>query len=143
MSATIIPFPNSPSAVIGSLVETNPALGALTAKLPPSDDRLFPAHARVMAEVMKLALYRLKLSVDQAAQALAHDQPRAAVAAEELSRLRAGEATEGLYFVWSSIWESCDPAVREEARYYVALMARLYRLEYPIRHRALTAQAGQ
>ena len=141
MAATIISFPNSPLAVIASLVRDNPALDALAAKLPSSDDPSYLPRARVMAEVMKLALYRLELTSGQAAAALAHDGPSAAAASEELERLLADEKTEGLYYVWSAVWESCDDALAEDARYYVAMLARLYRLEYPIRRQAGQAAA--
>jgi len=136
----VIDFPLSPRFFIEQSVAERPCLGAIAERLPSLDaaDRL--DEELVMAKLFSLMLHEPRLSYDEAKSALDHDAAPDDVAADELAEMRSDPGLNGLYEIWEAIWaDEADAGLKDRARYYAALLARLYRLEYRIRSEAALA----
>jgi len=132
--AELIDFPLSPRFFIAAAVAERPYLGAIADRLPREDDPRRQDCETVLAKIVSLMLYDLRLTYDQARQALGRDAAPAALTDEELALLKADPQFGGVYDIWEAVWAAEDDAVvRDNARYYAALLARLYRLEYSLR----------
>lgn len=126
----IIQFPESPSYLIAKQVASCPALAAVADRLPSIDDPSRLPSERIMVKLFRRLLHPLKLLREESEQLLDHAAPRDAFTTDELAELAADRETECVYDYWKEIWESeDDPALQERARYFAALVARLYRLE--------------
>lgn len=126
----IIQFPESPRHLIAKQVMSCPALGAVVDRLPSPDDPHRLSSERIMVRLFRRLLHPLKLLRDEAQQLLDHQTRREDFIAEELSGLAVDKDTACVYSYWEEIWETeSDPVLRQNAQYYAALVARLYRLE--------------
>lgn len=129
--ATILRFPLLPKMRIKAIVERCPALGAVAARLPPEDAADRGDCERVLAQAFTLLLHLPGLTREQADVVLDHETDVETLTAEELAYVHHDPDKAALYEVWREAW-ACedDPATRRFARYCVALIARLYRMEY-------------
>jgi hypothetical protein len=126
----LIQFPESPSYLIAKQIISCPALAAVAEKLPSQDDPSRLPSERIMVKLFRRLLHPLKLLREESDQLLDHAASRDAFTTEELAALAADKQTECVYEYWKEIWESeIDPVLQDRARYFAALVARLYRLE--------------
>ncbi len=129
--ATILRFPLLPKMRIRAIVERCPALGAVAAKLPPEDDVLRGECERVLAQAFTLLLHLPGLTREQADVVLDHGTDAETLTTDELALVLHDPDKQELYEVWREAWAGeDDPATRGFARYCVALIARLYRMEH-------------
>ncbi|MEY4744461.1 MAG: hypothetical protein RL272_406 [Candidatus Parcubacteria bacterium] len=127
---TVLRFPLLPRMRILQIIERCPALGAIAARLPAEDDPRRVDCERVLAQAFTLLLHLPDVTREQADAALDHSAGAEAVTVEELARILRDPETAERYEIWRAVWESeDDPQTRTFARYCVALMSRLYRLE--------------
>jgi hypothetical protein len=126
----IIQFPGSPSYLIAKQVASCPALGAVADRLPSIDDSSRLSSERIMVKLFRRLLHPLKLLREESDQLLDHGASPDAFVVDELAVLATDKETECVYEYWKEIWESeDDPVLQDRARYFAALVARLYRLE--------------
>ncbi|HTK04373.1 MAG TPA: hypothetical protein VL500_02220 [Candidatus Eisenbacteria bacterium] len=130
--ANVLRFPLRTRMRIRAIVERCPAMGAVAARLPEDGDPARDECERMLARAFTLLLHLPDLTREEADAALDHEAGAEETAAEELAWLCQGN--EELYAIWREVWADVeDAAVRGFARYAVALIARLYRLECLIR----------
>jgi len=126
----LIRFPESPSYLIEKQITSCPALAAVADKLPSPDDPSRLPSERIMVKLFRRLLHPLRLLREESDQLLDHGAARDAFTTEELAELATNKETECVYEYWKEIWESeIDPVLQDRARYFAALVARLYRLE--------------
>lgn len=131
VGAIVLRFPLQPRIRIKAIIGRCPALGAVAARLPPEDDALYGEHERVLAQALTLLLHLPDLTREQADLVLDHAASPEAITIEELGYLHHDPDKADLYEVWRDVWDAEeDERVRNFARYCVALIARLYRMEY-------------
>lgn len=127
---TVLPFPLLPKMRIWAIIDRCPALGAVAARLPAEDDVLRGESERVLAQAFTLLLHLPDLTREEADRVLDHSAGIEEVAAEELSYLHHDPEKTERYDIWREVWAGeDDPRIRAFARYCIALIARLYRLE--------------
>lgn len=126
----VLRFPLPPKMRIRAIIARCPALGAVAARLPAEDDVLRGECERVLAQAFTLLLHLPDLTREEADAVLDHSAGVDETAAEELARLHQDTETAERYEIWREVWAGEDePRTRSFARYCVALIARLYRLE--------------
>ncbi len=129
--AKVLGFPLLPRMRIRAIIERCPALGAVASRLPPEDDERRIESERVLAQAFTLLLHLPSLTREQADVALGHSTDAEALAAEELAFVLHDPDKAELYEVWRDVWAAEDDrGTRQFARYCVALIARLYRMEH-------------
>lgn len=112
------------------MATAKPWLAALAERLTDSPPEMRSEHERIMANVFKKSLYDPGLSYDQAKQILDHSAAADDVIDEEFDHLLGDETLWPFYRIWASVWEPEQGALQRTAQYFVALLARLYRLRY-------------
>ncbi|HSD12671.1 MAG TPA: hypothetical protein VLC10_03870, partial [Patescibacteria group bacterium] len=104
---------------------------AVASRLPPEDDERRIESERVLAQAFTLLLHLPSLTREQADVALDHSTDAETLTAEELAYVCHDPDKSELYEIWREAWSGeDDPGTRRFARYCVALIARLYRMEH-------------
>jgi hypothetical protein len=139
--ATVLRFPLKTRMRIKAIVERCPAMGAVAARLPDNGDTLRDGCERMLARAFTLLLHLPDLTREEADVLLDHDAGIEETTLEELTRLSQDPEKVELYIVWREVWADVEDAdIRRFARYVVALIARMYRLECHVkRERAAEA----
>jgi len=139
--ATVLRFPLRSRMRIKAIIERCPAMGAIAARLPEDGDPSRDGCEQVLARAFVLLLHLPDITREEADAALDHDAGIEETTTEELARLCHDSGKEELYGIWREVWVDVEDAgVRRFARYSVALISRLYRLECLIkRERAAVA----
>ncbi|MFA6603724.1 MAG: hypothetical protein WCT10_02685 [Patescibacteria group bacterium] len=142
MEASMTNITRLPRAAAGHIqrfIGRYPVYAPVAALLPAETSTFRPCCERILSELFRRTLHAPKLASAQAAAAIVHDTPRREFADEELRLMENDPETAGLHAIWAEVWQDeSDPELREMARYFAALFARLYRLEHLIRHRDQT-----
>ncbi len=138
----LVRLPNAATGHIQRFVDRYPVYAPVAELLPAEPGPFRLRCERILSELFRRTLHAPKLTREQAAAIVAHDGARREFADEEL-RLMAGDPeTAYLYAIWAELWQDEeDEAVLAAARYFAALLARLYRLEYVVRYRTMAMQA--
>lgn len=129
--ATLLKFPLLPRMRIRAIIERCPALGAVADRLPSEDAAERGGCERVLAQAFTLLLHLPDITREQADVILRHSADVETLTEEELAYVLHDPDKAERYDVWREVWaDEDDPETRRFARYCVALIARLYRMEH-------------
>ena len=136
----VVRLPNASAEHIRRFIDRYPVYAPVADRLPNEAGTFRLRCERILSELFRRTIHAPKLTRVQVDAIVAHEGTRSMFAAEELRVMASDPETADLYAIWAEVWEDEeDEAVLDMARYFAALLARLYRLEYVVRYRAMIA----